>query len=294
MLQVAINQAGCTMKAIGVIAALTCLGFSARAFAQSTRPAGSIDNPKQITSADKGPEIDPVKLAASPYRGIPLFRTFRSFMSSCYATGDTWIYAEGDDQALYDAELTFPYPKFYKPTWGEVFDHVARQMGCTWSWNSDNRQFRFKRAKAKPLFQIQLADGWQSEDRGLYVWHAPKGKQFGMDIYYFGHYTKPKGQPDFEGKVREHVALQMVGNWPDPPKLEQMTATTVSGHDALVLKVDTPRPGGVWRQWSILVDGEAFLIVSAMPKVSEGELVPAIEKMVASFKATEPLTQPAK
>ena len=81
--------------------------FLSCASAQSTKPVGSIENPKQITSADKGPQIDPVKFAASPFRGIPLFRTFRSFMSSCYATADTWIYADGNDQALYDTELMF-------------------------------------------------------------------------------------------------------------------------------------------------------------------------------------------
>lgn len=282
------------MRAIGVIALLACLGLSSRAFAQATRPAGSIDKPKQITSADKGPDIDPVKFAASRFRGVPLFRTFRSFMSGCYAIADTWVYAEGDDQTLYDTKIIYPYPDFYEPTWGEVFDHVARQMGCTWSWNPQNRQFRFARAEPKRLFQMQLAEGWQSQDRGFYVWHAPKGKQFGMDIYYFGHYTRPEGQPDFERKVREHVAMQMIGNWPDPPKLDQMTAAKVGGCDALALKVDTPRPGGVWRQWSVLIDGEAFLIVSAMAKTSEPELVPAIEQMVASFKVAKASTQPAK
>jgi hypothetical protein len=292
MQQVALNV-GRSMK-IGIVATLTCIALSLSAFAQSTQPVGSIDNPKQITSADKGPQIDAAKFCASPYHGIPLFRTFRSFMSSCYATADTWVYAEDDDQALYDAELIFPYPDFYEPTWGEVFDHVARQMNCTWSWNPKNRQFQFARAKPTPLFQLSLADGWQSEDRGLYVWHAPKGKQFGMDVYYFGHYTTPENEPDFERKVREHVAMQLIGNWPEPPKLDQMTEARVSGHDALALEVDTPRPGGVWRQWSVMVNGQAFLIVSAMPRTSEAELVPAIEQMVASFKVAEPSTQPAK
>jgi hypothetical protein len=59
-------------------------------------------------------------------------------------------------------------------------------------------------------------------------------------------------------------------------------------------RIDTPRPGGVWRQWSLLVNGGAFLIVSSMPKEDECELVAAIEKMAASFKAAKPATQPAK
>src|SRR5690348_5436575 len=98
------------IEVAAVLAALTALGLAARAVAQSSRPVGSIDNPKQITSADKGPEIDPVKLAASPYPGLLPFRTFRSFVSSCYALADVWVYADRDDDALYNTKLIFPYP----------------------------------------------------------------------------------------------------------------------------------------------------------------------------------------
>jgi hypothetical protein len=282
------------MQKARIAAALALLAVPAAVSAQPTRPAGSADNPKQITSADTGPLLDPAKFAASPYNGVPVFRTFRSFVSSCYATADTWVYAEGDDRALYDAQLIYPYPDFYKPTWGEVFTHVGRQMGCSWSWNPQNRQFRFARAELPPLFHLTLADGWRSKDRGLYVWHAPKGTQFGMDVYYYGHYTTPANDPDFERRVREHVALALVGNWPAPPKLAQMTPTKVGGHDALALTADTPRPGGVWRQWSVVIEGDAFLIVSAMPKTNEPELMPAIEQMVSSFKAATPTTRPAR
>jgi len=73
-----------------------------------------------------------------------------------------------------------------------------------------------------------------------------------------------------------------------------MSRVKVAGQDALYFKIDTPRSDGVWRQWSFLVDGEAFLIVSALPTESEAELVPAIEQMVASFAVTGPTTQPAK
>ena len=75
---------------------------------------------------------------------------------------------------------------------------MARQMNCTWSWNPENRQFRFARScrRFSPGF-----GGWLAERKSrLYQWHAPRGKQFGMDIYYFGHYTKPDNEPDFEAK----------------------------------------------------------------------------------------------
>src|SRR5687767_2205011 len=77
---------------------------------------------RQVTSKDLGPDIDPKKLSGQPYAGIPLFRTFRSFMSSAYATANVWVYADGDDQETYDTAAAYTYPDFYTPTWGEMFD----------------------------------------------------------------------------------------------------------------------------------------------------------------------------
>lgn len=266
---------------------------------EPSKPGDSPDNPRQVTSRDKGPKINPARFAAKKFNGMPPRANFRSFMSACYALCNVWIYAAGDDQELYGTPLVNPYPDFYDPTWGEVFDHVARQMRCTWSWNPENRQFKFERSEAPPRFGVELADGWRREDRGLYVWHAPKDSQFGLDIYDFGHYTAPPGGDndgagaDFAKKVREHVATHLLRNWPQPPTPAQMKLVKVAGADALYLATDTPRPGGLWRQWSVLVDGNAYLIVSAMPKTSEADLMPAVEKMVASFKVEKPATRPA-
>jgi hypothetical protein len=252
--------------------------------AEPAAPEGSIDNPKQVKSTDRGPDVDPKKLAASPYNGLPMFATLRSFMSSSYAWADVWVYAEDDDQRLYDARVVYTYPEFYTPSWGEVFDHVARQARAEWAWNPDNRQFRFRRSDDEPFYGVTLADGWSSQDRGLYVWHAPADAKFGFDVYYFGHFTAPEGEPDFARKVREHFAVAQVSQWPEPPTAGQMTLVDVAGTEALHLKADTPRPGGVWRQWSLLVEGHAFVIVSAMPKAREPDLVPAVEQMLKSFK----------
>jgi hypothetical protein len=262
--------------------------------AQTTRPRGSPENPIPITSADLGPEIDPRKLTASPFNSLSLFPSFRSFVSASYAMADVWIYAEGDDQRLYDARLMYPYPRFYRPTWGEVFDHVARQMRCTWDWNPNNRQFRFAPTIAEPFFSVTLAEGWRREDRGQYVWHSPKTQPFGMDIYYLGHYTPSTDRPDLHAEVRAHVAMGMLRQWPHPPTLEDMTPVKLAGVEALYLRCDTPRPGGLWRQWSVVLDGHAFLIVSAMPKENEAELAPQVNQMVGTFRIIAATTQPTR
>jgi hypothetical protein len=252
---------------------------------QTTHAVGSLENPKEITSADRGPQLDPKQFATQPFRGIPLFRTFRSFMSGLYSMADVWVYAENDAQDLYDSAVSYTYPEFYTPTWGELFDDVARQMRCTWEWNPQNRQFKFARSKAEPFFGVKLEKGWRREDRGVYVWHAPADQDFGMDIYYFGHFT---GDAALLKKVRQHYAQEHVSMWPNPPTVKDMKEMKVGGKtDALYLRTETPRPGGLWRQWSFVVDGHAFVIVSAMPKEKEGELAPQVDRMVESFKLTE-------
>ncbi|MDB5910665.1 MAG: hypothetical protein JWP34_4779 [Massilia sp.] len=160
--------------------------------------------------SDTGPDIDPVKLAGEKYSAVPAFHTFGSFSSSSYAFAQVWVYTDGG-QALVDTEVVYPYPAFYRPTWGEVFDHVARQMKCKWSWDPKFRQFKFDRSDAPPWFSVKLPDDWTREDRGLYVWHAPKGQGFGMDIYYFGHYTIDPKDAELTKKVRALGAAECGG-----------------------------------------------------------------------------------
>lgn len=258
------------------------------------KPADAPQDPRGVKGRSTGPKRNPAKFIASKFDSMPPHASFRSFVSSCYALDNVWLYAAGDDaEAICEERLVYLYPKFYTPTWGEVFDHVARQMRCKWSWNRENRQFKFQRSKARPTFGVKLAENWRREDRGLYVWHAPKDADFGLDIYDFGHYTAPPDAgDDFVKKVREHVATHMLQEWPKPPTAAEMKLVKVAGEDALHLSTDTPRPGGIWRQWSLLVDGHAFLIVSAMPKAKEAELMPAVEQMVATFKTDLPTTRP--
>ena len=289
------------MRAAGYT--LVVLGIAAAAAAQTTAPIAPLTpgTPPPKVVATTGPDIDPVKQAAKPYDAPPLFATFDGFVSGSYAWAGVWCYADaGDPKAtaeLCQARVSYPFPKFYKPTWGEVFDDVGRQMKCSWSWDKADRQFKFVPAAGDPFFGVTLADGWRREDRGEYVWHAPKDQQFGLDIYYRGHYTTPGDDSDLAKKVRAHFAVAELADWPNAPAEKDMSVVKVAGREALFIKLDTPRPGGVWRQWSLVADGHAFVIVSAMPKEKEDDLLPAIEKMVDSFKVTaadKATTQPAK
>ena len=264
--------------------------------APTTPPVGPVQSPRAVTAADLGPEIDPVKLARAPYNGASVFGTFDGFVSQCYAVANVWVYAPPNAPGLAAANVGYDYPPFYKPTWGEVFDHVARQMRCRWSFDAGNRQFKFEPADVPPPFGVAPDPGWRREDRGSYVWHAPADQPFGLDIYELGHYTADPGRPDLFRRVREYFAVRDVSGWPTPPTLGQMTVVKVAGADALYLRAPTPRPGGLWRQWSFVApDGHAYLIVSAMPADREAVVGPAVDRMVASFTVgRQPTTVPAR
>ena len=115
-----------------------------------------------------------------------------------------------------------------------------------------------------------------------------------MGGWYYGHYTAAPKEPDLPKKVREELALTMLRQWPKPPTLADMTSQRVAGVEALYIRLDTPRPGGLWRQWSFVLDGHAFVIVSAMPKEREAAIAPQVDQMVGSFKLSLPATRPAQ
>ncbi len=236
---------------------------------------------------------DPAALPASPYTGLSVFRTFDGFASQCYAVANVTV--NTGTAELAGTNVGFDYPTFYRPTWGEVFDHVARQMRCRWAFDPAKHQFQFDPTDAPPPVGVTPAAGWRTEDRGLYVWHAPADQPFGLDVYDYGHYTPDPARPDLFAKVRESFALRDVAAWPNPPTLAQMTTIKVAGVDALYLRTNTPRPGGLWRQWSLVLDGHAVVVVSAMPQDREATLGPAVDRMVTSLAATPPpTTAPAR
>lgn len=274
------------MRALCVVAAATLVAPPQDPPASRPIPTGSFPT--------RGPDMDPGKFVARPFSLPPMVvRTFDSLASAAFAISDVWLTTT--DEKAAKAELSYMYPDFYTPTWGEVLDHVARQMKCAWSWDPEVRQFLFVPSKDAPFFEVTPATGWSREDRGLYLWYAPKGQDFGLDVYYQGHFTAKPGDLDLHAKVRAHFARAPAAEWPNWPNEAQMKRVKVGGADALHVKTDAPRPNTTWLQWSFLVDGHAFVIVSAMPKDKEAQLRPAVEKMVASFKATPPpASRPAR
>jgi hypothetical protein len=269
------------MHLMKLVFVLTLLPMAA--FGQPTTMPTSAPAPVGLPNVT-APDIDPNALLDKPRHGALGGRTFRAFMSSSFATADVWIYAKDDAKDIYDASFQYPFPRFYRPSWRETFDIIARQIGCKWCWNPENRQFAFERTDDPPPFGVTIADGWVVEDRGLYLWYAPKGKPCGLDIYWFGHYTNRDDDPELFSRVREYFAIRSLADWPNPPTLQDMSIVKVGNHDALFITRDAPRGDVIWRQWSMVIDGNAYLIVSAIEKADDNLYRPQVEQMLASFR----------
>src|SRR5688500_1972227 len=110
---------------------LSLVSLALCADGEKSKPDDPRGTPRQGKSRNTGPKINPVKFAASKFDSMPPHTIFRSFSASCYALDNVWIYSAGEDaEAIRNERVMYLYPKFYNPTWGEVFDHVARQLRC--------------------------------------------------------------------------------------------------------------------------------------------------------------------
>ncbi|HET8783042.1 MAG TPA: hypothetical protein VFM63_11535, partial [Pyrinomonadaceae bacterium] len=80
-------------------------------------------------------------------------------------------------------------------------------------------------------------------------------------------------------------ALRFASSFKPDVTADGMSTVKVDGVEARYFQTPTPRPGAVWRQWSFVKNGNAFVIVSALPE-SDNKLLSAVESMVKSFRVT--------
>ncbi len=176
----------------------------------------------------------------------------------------------------------------YKPTQAELFESMARQTGTSIKYNPTFVSKWISAPPAMPLpFSITVAEGWKLEDRGLYAAYIPQLQPFGLDIYMFGRYSGLSAEKTRE--VRNANAIRFAKQFDQTIKPESMKELKVGDCDALYYETTPPhRPDGRWRQWSLVKNGEAFVIVSAIQDKNASVLVPQVQNMVASFHVSEP------
>ena len=206
-----------------------------------------------------------------------------SYCSLLYAVYDVAIHTESE--SVSKTTLSSPFPEFYRPTWREVFDTVARQTKSFWTYDATRDYWVFA-APQQPLpFEIQIAKGWKAHDEGFYVGYQPVIVPVGLDIYMLGHYsaTNTNEAGDLFSRVREDIALRFAKRFKKDVSSKEMTEVSIGGLQALHFKV-AAQSGIIWRQWIVVDSGSAFAIVSAIKPEHEKEIYPDVEKMVESFK----------
>lgn len=208
---------------------------------------------------------------------------FDSFASLIYVAANVVMYPESESVA--HTELISPFPKFYKPTWAELFDEVARQTNTHWQYAKEHDYWVFSYPPLDLPYTIELAKGWRQERRGNYVSYIPSIAPVGMDIYIMGQYSMGKDLPnDLFLKIREHVALLFAHNFNKTASIDDMKRVNIGDSEALFYYVTVPETGIIWRQWVFIENGFCFAIVSALDPKNEGKLFPEVDAMIKSFR----------
>jgi hypothetical protein len=214
--------------------------------------------------------------------------SFNGYCSLLYATQDVCIHTESEE--ISKTALSSPYPDFYKPTWAELFDAIARQTKSSWSYDAKTDFWVFAKGSRPLPFTIEMAKEWKADDRGSYVSYQPKVAPVGLDVYMMGTYSagKEDQRQALYGKVRDALALQFAKMFKKDVTTDAMTKLKVGKCEALYFTIAAPQTGIVWRQWVIVDSGQAFCVVSAIKPEQEKEIVPEVEAMVKSFKIAKP------
>jgi hypothetical protein len=246
---------------------------SSKPFVKAERDGGS----------DERQALTPEEQTAFLAKRTPgsMMGTFSGYCSLLYAALDVAIHT--DSREVSQTSLNSPFPEFYKPTWKELFDSVARQTRSSWKYDPKRDYWVFTKPPMPLPFEVKLAKGWKSEDRGRYVFHAPPSAPVGMDIYLMGTYSVSEEGEDLFGKVREDIAVRFAKGFKKEVSAEEMLKVKVGGSHALHFKTSAPQTGIIWRQWIVVDSGMAFAIVSAIKPEREKEILPDVTAMLKSF-----------
>jgi hypothetical protein len=209
--------------------------------------------------------------------------TFDSLASLLYAVNDIAVHTE--DRAVNAVVLESAFADFYSPTLRELLDSIAWQTGSSWKYQPETRYWVFAKPAAGDPYTLSVPDGWTKNKRSTYVSYRPSNFPVGLDVYWLGSYSDPDSNKERElwTRVRDAAAIWFGSKFKSDVSVNEMRKTTVADVDALYFESPAPRPNVIWRQWALVHDGKAFVIVSSLPN-SEKQLLTDVESMVKSFR----------
>jgi hypothetical protein len=201
--------------------------------------------------------------------------------------------------------LQSPFPDSYRPTLREFLDAIALQSKSDWKYDptskffhsefdqtklvEDLAIFEFTPAKLEKPFEIKLAEGWKSIDKGNWVMYVPPSFPVGLDVYEMGTYScddKAK-RKELLSSVQRDVALEWALRVSESAKKEDLKPAKVGSFDALFFEamVDSQLNNKMrWRHWVFMDDGKCYFVVSTILPEFEGKIFPDVEKMLSTFK----------
>jgi len=266
------------MKKIYILSCLMFIILTA-SFQNHAQNGVVVDKNGSAISEKQQKALLSTRLEKSPIQG-----TFSSFGSFLFAFNDLAIHT--DHKEVGGIKLGSPFPDGYKPTWKEVFDTVAVQTQTTWSYDAKRNYWLFTPTQNSTSFSISIADGWTSQNQGIYVGYKPPTFPVGMDIYQLGSYSaeKPAEEAKLFKKIQEDLAMRFVKGFIPNIKPKDMKIVKVNEADALYFEASSPkREELIWRQWVFIKNGKAYAIVSSLLK-QDKHLLEDVQSMIKSFQ----------
>ena len=212
--------------------------------------------------------------------------SFYEFTNFLYCAGAPFIMTTSVDASK--IHLHTVHDTNYKPTNAELVETMARQTKTSLKYDPSFFSKWVAAPPAMPLpYSVKVADDWRPDDRGSYVSYIPKLQPVGMDIYIMGRYSGLS--PEESKTFRNSNALKFAKMFDNSITTEKMQEVKVDESDAIYWETSKmKRPNCRWRQWSLIKNGEAFVIVSTIADENASKLWPEVQAMVASFHVTEP------
>jgi len=227
-------------------------------------------------------DVEQAKFLSTRLPGNTIEGTFDSYCGFLHDAINVVIHSE--DEEINSAELHSPFPDFYTPTWRELFNTIGLQTGSSWRYDSQIDVWIFAKPAMRKPFTITVADKWIQSDEEGYVKFTPPTYPVGMDVYYKGSYSADdkKDAESLYLKVRDVWAIEFASGFKQDVSVKDMKTVTVDGAEALYFESPAPLHGVIWRQWVLVKDGKAFIIVSSLLP-AHTQLLSDVQAMVKSF-----------
>jgi hypothetical protein len=210
----------------------------------------------------------------------------------------------GSDE-IENTELESPFPQSYQPTMREFLDAISLQTHSKWHYDptgnfirsqsknskpvKDVAVFEFIKAEVQKPYQVTLANGWQSVDRGNWVMCKPPTAPVGMDIYELGSYSADDGAKTKEllQRIPTEIALEWARRVKPQATSAELKKTKVGEFDAILFEASLKSKAGSevhWRHWVFMADSHCYLFLSTIFPDKEATLLPDVEAMLKSFR----------